>query len=283
MAHVESMFRQGSAAARRVAHDTSRSIWVRRLARLGFAARGALHITVGVLALMAALGLGGEVTGQKGALAHLASQPFGGVMLGLVALGLAGYSLWQFACAALGTAEPDGNSPLKRAGHAVVGVLHASLAVAAFNMLAGAGDNGRHQEREWTARLLAEPLGAVVVGAVGVAVIGVGLYQFYQAATVKFREKFAVYQMSPREAHATTLAGRVGYAARGVVFGLMGAFLIKAAAESDAGEVRGLDGALLELAQSDSGPFVLALVAAGFIAFGAFCLVMVRYRVLSRG
>lgn len=283
MAHVESMFRQGSAAARRVAHDTSRSIWVRRLARLGFVARGALHITVGALALMAAFGLGGDLTDQKGALAYLASQPFGSVLLGLVALGLAGYALWQFACAALGTAEPNGNSPFKRAGHAIAGVLHSGLATAAFLMLTGSADAGRDQKRALTARLLAEPFGAVAVGALGVVVIAVGLYQLYQAVTAKFRKKCAVYQMSPREEQITTAAGRVGYAARGVVFGLMGVFFIKAAAEADARQVRGLDGALLEIAQSDAGPVLLALVAAGLVAFGAFCLMMARYRVLSRG
>lgn len=280
MAHVESMFRQGSAVAQRAAQDTSRSVWVRRLARLGFAARGTLHITVGALALLAALGLGGDVTGNQGALEHLAQQPFGSVLIGLVALGLAGYALWQFACAVIGDAGPNGRSPLIRAGHAVNGVLQASLSVAAFHVLTGSGGD---QKQTWTARLLAEPLGAVVVGAVGVTVIGFGLYQFYQAATAKFLEKVASNQMSPREHQVTTLVGRIGHAARGVVFGLMGVFLIKAGAETDARQVRGLDGALLEIAQSDAGPFLLALVAAGLIAFGAYCLMMVRYRMLSRG
>lgn len=283
MAHVESMFRQGSAAAQRAAHDTSRSIWVRRLARLGFVARGTLHITVGALALLAALGLGGDVTGNQGALEHLAEQPFGGVLLGLVALGLAGYALWQFACAAIGDAGPDGHSPLKRAGHAVNGLLQASLSVAAFHLLTGSGGGGGDQKQAWTARLLVEPFGAVAVGAVGVAVIGFGLYQFYQAATAKFLEKMSSYEMGPRERDAAKLAGRVGHAARGVVFGLMGVFFIKAAAEADARQVRGLDGALLEIAQSDAGPFLLALVAVGLVAFGAYCLLMARYRVLSRG
>ncbi len=240
-----------------------------------------MYITVGALALLAALGLGGQVTDRKGALAHLAGQPFGGFLLGLVALGLAGYALWQFACAAFGTSDPK-DSPVRRVGHAISGFVHASLAVAAFHLLTGSGGSG-DDGRTWTARLLAEPFGAAVVGAAGVAVVGVGLYQLYQAATAKFREKFEVYRMSPREEHATTLAGRVGYAARGVVFGLMGVFLIQAAADADASQVRGLDGALLELARTDAGPFLLALVATGLVAFGAFCLMMVRYRVLSRG
>ncbi|MCU0687401.1 MAG: DUF1206 domain-containing protein, partial [Polyangiaceae bacterium] len=114
-------------------------------------------------------------------------------------------------------------------------------------------------------------------------VIGFGLYQFYQAVTAKFLDKFAHYAMSPREERATIVAGRLGHTARGVVFGLMGAFLIQAAAEADPGQARGLDGALLELARADAGPILLGLVAAGLVAFGAFCLIMARYRELSKG
>jgi hypothetical protein len=280
MAHVESMLRQGPSAARHAARGASQSSLVRRLARLGFAARGVLHVTVGALALLTAFGLGGDLTNNKGALEHLAGQPFGGLLLALVGTGLAGYALWQFVRA--GAGEP-GVTAVKRAGFALSGAAHVGLAVAAFHTLAGAGDSGRDQQREWTARLLAEPFGAVAVGAIGVGVIGLGIHQLYQAATAKFREQFESYEMSGRERHAATVAGRVGYAARGVVFGLMGAFLIKAATEADPDQVRGLDGALRELAQSGPGPFVLAIVATGLVAFGAFCLMLARYARLPRG
>jgi hypothetical protein len=89
-----------------------------------------------------------------------------------------------------------------------------------------------------------------------------------------------------RDASPSVWAARLaplGFIARGVVFGLMGAFLIQAAAEADPNQVRGLDGALLELARADASPVLLGLVAAGLVAFGAFCLIMARYRVLSRG
>src|SRR5215203_2183000 len=53
------------------------SPWMIRLARLGYAVRGLLYGTVGVLALGVASGLGGATTTTKGALATLAGLPPG--------------------------------------------------------------------------------------------------------------------------------------------------------------------------------------------------------------
>ena len=72
------------------------------LARGGFVARGAVYGIIGILALKLAFGIGGKATDQKGALETLAQQPFGKVLLILVAVGLAGYALWRFVRAALG-------------------------------------------------------------------------------------------------------------------------------------------------------------------------------------
>src|SRR3712207_7941729 len=44
-------------------------------------------------------------------------------------------------------------------------------------------------------------------------------------------------------------SGRFGLTARGIVFGIIGAFLIQAALHSNAGEARGLSGALAALQQ----------------------------------
>ena len=84
--------------------------------------------------------------------------------------------------------------------------------------------------------------------------------------------------MSAREDTWATRAGRLGYAARGVVSGVIGAFLVQAAVQTDPDKALGLGGALRTLARQPFGPYLLGAVAAGLMAYGAFMFVMARYR-----
>ena len=85
-------------------------------------------------------------------------------------------------------------------------------------------------------------------------------------------------EMGPDEERWVTWLGRAGYIARGIVFGLIGLFLIGAALHRDAGEARGLDGALVALAQQPVGPWLLGAVAIGLVAYGLFMFAEARYR-----
>ncbi len=72
--------------------------------------------------------------------------------------------------------------------------------------------------------------------------------------------------------------GRLGFAARGVVFLVIGGFLGLAAVRSNSAQVKGLGGALETLSDQPHGSALLALVAAGLLAFGVFGLVQALYR-----
>ena len=84
--------------------------------------------------------------------------------------------------------------------------------------------------------------------------------------------------MSDLEERTFTALGVVGHFARGVVFGLIGFFLVRAAWQYDPKEAVGIDGALAEVLQQDYGDTLLGIVAAGLIAFGLYCWVEARYR-----
>ena len=84
--------------------------------------------------------------------------------------------------------------------------------------------------------------------------------------------------MSERVELLAVRAGQVGLAARGVVFGIIGYFLMQAAYHSKAGEARGLSGALRALEQQPSGRWILGVVAIGLMAYGLFMLMLGRYR-----
>jgi uncharacterized membrane protein HdeD (DUF308 family) len=113
---------------------------------------------------------------------------------------------------------------------------------------------------------------------VGGALIGVGLYQGYRGLSRDFLKDSKTEQMSPRVRKWIEWIGSFGHLARGVVMGLVGVFLIKAAVDYSPDSAVGLDGALAKLAHSSYGPFVLGVVATGLIAFALYSFTDARYR-----
>jgi Domain of Unknown Function (DUF1206) len=254
--------------------------WMERLARLGYATEGAVYSLIGLLAAGAAFGTGGRATGQHGALKIVAESPFGGVLLGLVSLGFLGYALWRGIQA---VADPDKEGTDvkalgKRVGYGASALIYAGLAFSAVGLIFGSASSEGGAPDDWTALLLSWPLGRVLVVGVGIVVIGVGLREFYQAYKARFLEHLKLGEMGERVNNWTERWGRLGIAARGIVFGVVGTFLIRAALQYDPQEARGLGGALQTLAQQPFGPWLLGAVSLGLVAYGLFMLSVARYR-----
>lgn len=257
-----------------------RDLRLEHLARLGFAARGAVYVLVGALALLAAIGSGtGDVGGGNSAMRSLLSQPFGAIMLGVVGLGLIFFAAWRIA-GGLVDADREGTSAKglgARALHVLSGILNGALAVTAIDLALGFGSGGGDDDaaQDWTAWLLSQPLGRWLVGAVGLAIVGGGLFHLWKAFKGDVLKRLAV--PAARRDLALWL-GRSGYAARGVVFAVIGVLLVVAAIRSDSSEAKGLGGALEALEEQPYGWALLAAVAAGLAAFGAFGFVQAAWR-----
>ena len=258
--------------------------WVERLARFGYAAKGAVYCVIGVLAVMAAFGAGGGLTDSRGAMQTILAQSFGKVLLGIVAVGLIGYALWRFVQAGI-DAENKGTSAkgiAVRIGYAISGLIHCGLALTAAKLVFGAGgEGGGNGSQDWTAQVLAQDYGRWLVGAVGAIIVGVGVSQFYKAYSAKFRDKLNGGEMSAAEQRWATRSGKLGFAARGLVFVLIGFFIVQAAWTYDASKVQGVGGALAALAGGPFGWLVLFIVATGLVAYGVFMFVQARYRRIS--
>ena len=72
--------------------------WLVPLARFGFAAQGVVYILIGLIGSLAALAAwhrGGMTTGFRGALVEILSQPYGRIMLGVIAVEFMSYILWR--------------------------------------------------------------------------------------------------------------------------------------------------------------------------------------------
>ena len=260
--------------------------WFVVLGRAGLAARGAVYVVVGALAAMAGLGIGGgKVVDQQQAVQAIGRSPLGEGALWLVGGGLAAYALWRFAqVLALGGGSGDGSRKFgKRAIALISGIAYAGLASTALAQAAGragSGSGGSGQE-SGAALLLNQPFGRWLVAAVGVGVIGAAVFQFRRAATASFAKNLRGHELSSDQALWSRRAGRMGYAARGVAFGLIGWFFLQAALQSDASEAGGLAVALRTVASQPHGQVLLALVGIGLALFGVYSLIEARYRRIS--
>jgi hypothetical protein len=272
---------------KREAKRAAGSKWARWLARAGLVAKGISFGLVAALAIGVAVRDQGKIEDRQGALQQIAENPLGRALLGALAVGFGGYALWRFTEAALGrTLEGEDQGALKRVALVARGLLYSWLCVICTGLVfladepvtSGGGGGGGQQEDRVTRIALEQPLGRYLVIAVGLAIIGAGLFNLYRALTRKFRDELKEEQMGQDERRWYIALGVVGHLARAVIFALAGVFLVRAAWQYDPTEAIGLDGALRKLAHAEYGQALLGVTAGGLMAYGLFCLVQARYR-----
>jgi hypothetical protein len=251
---------------------------VDRLARVGFAARGTTYLLMGWLALQ--LGLGHHPpakANQRGAFQELARQPFGGVLLWLLLVGLAAYALFRATNAIWGE-RGEGNGfkrYAKRIGSAGRAIAYAFLAYAAWTVLqhrnssAGSGSG---------AGLMKHTYGRWLVAAIGIGLIIGGVALAITGLTRRFRKNLKTGEMGPRTRKVVELIGTVGTTARGIVFAIIGWFFVDAAWTFDATKAKGLDQSLREIVRQGGGRTILTLLGLGLIVFGVYSWCEARWR-----
>ncbi|HET9039816.1 MAG TPA: DUF1206 domain-containing protein [Gemmatimonadales bacterium] len=253
--------------------------WVDRFARAGYAAKGVVYLLIGVLAVQAAAGAGGRTTGTSGALHVLLRQPFGRGILALVAVGLAGYAAWRLYCAAVDPKHPgrrDWKRAAVRVGYSLSALVHGGLAWQAARLALGqSGGGGDGQTDQRTAQLMAVPFGQWLVGILALGVVAYGVAQIVKG--VRGRGVEATQGTDLQMQRALERAAQIGLIARGIVFGMMGLFLGRAALQHDPSEAGGLKEALQELARQPYAPVLLGGVALGLAAYGAYQLALARW------
>ena len=247
-------------------------------ARAGFVSRGFVYGIIGLLALKLAIGSGGKATDQEGAMRTLAHQPLGRTMLVALAIGLAGYAMWRFTRAALGRGPEGSDQGFDRIAALASGLVYSAFFVLAIKILLDANGGQTSSPKETTAGVLSWPAGPLLVGLAGLVFVGIAGYQAYRGVSRDFLHDSKTEEMRPEVKHWIARVGTVGHLARAVVFGLVGAFLIKAAVQYNAKAAVGLDGALARVQHQTYGHFMLGAIACGLIAFAVYSVSDARYR-----
>ncbi len=243
------------------------------LVRLGYAARGLVYILLGYLAISSS---GNPSAGPEGSFDMLQDIPLGSAVLYVMAIGLLAYAIYKFLAAVIDLEHhgTEAKGIAQRIGYFASGLAHTLLAWTAFQFAhgdkqtsTGGGDN------QAASQLLSWDAGAVVLGIIGLGFLLGGVFQARTAFTAHFMR--TVGAGAPG---AVRWIGRVGHAARAIVFLLIGWSLIKSAWLNSGAEVRGLGDALMSLRDNE---VLYTIVSAGLLMFGVFSLIVARFRIIS--
>ncbi|MGB7314680.1 MAG: DUF1206 domain-containing protein [Nodosilinea sp.] len=267
-----------------MAHSNSRkdyADWISYYARFGYAAKGVLYGVIGFLALLEALNVGsGKTVGSEGVLQTVASQPYGKLMLGILAFSLVGYVVWRFIQAFV---DPENSSHeakdiVRRIGYACSGLAYASLALSAIGILRSSSSGDGKTTQGWALTVMQQPFGRWLVGAGGLFFFGLGCYYFYRAIKAEFRKHMKLHEMSDTAKTWATIVGRVGVTARGIVYVVIGVFTMRAALAFDPSKIKTTEGVLAVFNQNPADEWILSILGIGFIAYGIHMCFQARYR-----
>jgi hypothetical protein len=251
-----------------VAEDLASESKFQWLARFGFVTRGLLYIVIAWLVVRT-----GRTEDLTGAMEYLGHGVGRGLMIFLVA-GMTGYGLWRVSDAAFGM-ESGRHYPKawrRRIAAGTSGAIYLYLAYKALRIMLGErGEIGGVQQNAATALHL--PAGALALLIAAAVLAGAGLVQLWKASTCSFLHHL---DESARRPLAKWL-GRIGFAARGVIFLTVAWLLAHAALEHSAAKAGGLEQALDAL----RGPLEVP-VAAGLLLFGVYSIVEARFRSIHK-
>ena len=273
------------------AEQLHRSTPLETVMRVGIVAFGLVHLLIAWIALDLAWTTDQRSANSRGALHSLAAQPFGGVLLWVTAIALVGLAIWQLLEAGVGRTQHRGFAKVRRRltclGRACV---CAVLAVLAFGMAAnpgggggkgggrGSGGGGGGSSKDtMTAHVLNMTGGQFLVTLIGLAIVGVGIFECAYGVRKSFRDDLDPRAL--RGVHGTVVErlGQAGYIAKGIAVGIVGGLFVWAAITYDPNKAGGLDTALKTLLDQPYGAWLLSAVALGLAAFGVFCAAWARW------
>lgn len=283
--------RGASSDVHEAASDIANNDWGERAARTGIVARGLAFLVLAYLVVRIALGALGDGGTSKtasgpGVAQAVAAQTGGRVMLFVLGVGLLLYALF-LALDAVRHHNSD-DSAWKRWAERVEPLfgclLYLAFGAYCFVRVFTNNSKGRsarqsdRQQAQWSAQVLRWPAGWLWLGGLGVVLFVIAAVQLKRGLKRDFAHELEVGRMGPRIRTVGTALGIGGHVGRALMFGIVGWFILGAAIENDPKKGKGVDGAARILANSAFGPTLLAVLAAGLVAFGLYQFVEAKYR-----
>jgi len=251
---------------------------LKKAARAGYFAKGSVYAITGILTLMEAINLGGQKASKLKVLEFLDKQPFGNILLLIMALGLLSFSYWRFSQA---ISDPENigtekKGKIKRVAFFISGAAYLGLSVLAVIRVFGSQSSSGDTEKS---HFLATNTGLILIGITGAIFILIGITKFIKAYKGDFTEKFDLKSIREEKRRKTIKnSGYLGITSRGVVFLIIGFFAVQAAFNANPSQIKTTTEVFSFLQDSSYGAWLLGLVAVGFIGYAVYMFMMSKYR-----
>lgn len=250
--------------------------WLEKFFRFGLISKGVVYCLLGALTVLAAIGFRVEKASKTDAFNLLYEQPFGKILLIIIALGLFGFvtlRLFQ-SLADIDHKGDDAKGIVARIGYAISALIYSSMGFYAAKLaLSGSHGNGNSKQFIVT-KVLALPAGGWIIGITAVIIMINGGYQVYKGASKKFMKKIQLVRSTFSDVFKKS--GIIGYISRGIVLLVIGYLLLHAALEADPEGVKDTDGAFSFL-ENNFGSFLMGVIALGLVGYGVFMFVKAKY------
>lgn len=254
--------------------------WLKQYILVGYAAKGILYFLIGSFAIQAAMVSGRQASGTYLILTFVTQQPLGKLLVCLLAVALTGYvwrrllqvillpghsNLWSIKCI------------FQRLGYLMSGLSYGGVTYSALNIVFELGEYDDTIE-DLVNQLFEQPIGEWIILLGGIAVATIGLFYILGAYNGSYISEFQSDNLHHQVEKWTIRIGKLGVAARGVAFILIGIFLIQAAILGNSELAGGLQNALRVLPTKPMGWLWLSLIGMGLICYGVYMLVAAIYR-----
>jgi Domain of Unknown Function (DUF1206) len=246
------------------------------LIRLGYLAKALVYVLVGALALRVAAGLhGGHLTDPTGALRVILRSPFGTILLWLIGIGLVAYSVWRIVGVFAGW-RPHADGVFDKALVLIRSVVYLAIGWEAIELALGHFDSSS-STGALVARALTWPLGKWMVIASAIGIGWYGIVEIMDAFRGRLEDELEAPTLRSRAGAWAVNAARAGIGARGVVLVLFGYALLRAGVAHNPNHASNLGVSFSLLTLLPHGTLMMAVIAAGVIAYGVYQLLHVRY------
>lgn len=254
--------------------------WIRRYILAGYIGKGALYLSIGILAVRASITSKHQASGSYLTLTFVKNQPLGRVFLCLLAVALGGYVLRRLLQAILMPGQSNAwslKSIFQRFGYLMSAFSYAGVVYSAFNIVLQLGEYD-DTIKDLVDQLFEQPIGEWLILLGGIIVTMIGCFYIYGAYTGSYISEFRSVDIDQHLEKWTTYIGKLGVISRGIAFILIGIFLIQAAISGTSDFAGGLQNAFREIATKPLGWLWLGLIGIGLICYGLYLFVAAIYR-----